>query len=434
MSNSHLSKQQKIIILLFIVISVVFCTFFQLNQIPHFDQKQMFERGITAVFENIYIPHGNEASTTANVPGSLSSFIIGFPLKIYFSMWSPLILLTIIKVISGLLFLNAVSKLYSPKTVTYAAALFFLNPWFLFESLSYNPSYLCFGATLVLNSLVNLRCDEGKGQSSQSYKGRFFYSALAVLGIGWCLQFHFSWPVLLALCGLLWLRRSIKVSYLGLICGVIIILITLIPFFNEVLNVGLVDTSPAPYKKERYIGYGLVHVYPLFKAVLYWIRLGSLSLTHNALLQDPQTILGIAYNYGAHILGGITALAVGFFNYKVLIKFRKEDHFKNFGLELSLCGLGATLIAAAAATLVLNYWQIIVMFSFCLIPVLEIIERTPKIPKWLTAAVLAFAFVINIQASISSEKYSIDAPSLKQQLIDYCAINYDVNECIKKAQ
>ena len=129
------------------------------------------------------------------------------------------------------------------------------------------------------------RCDEGKGQSSQSYKGRFFYSALAVLGIGWCLQFHFSWPVLLALCGLLWLRKSIKVSYLGLICGVIIILITLIPFFNEVLNVGLSDTSPAPYKKERYIGYGLVHVYPLFKAVLYWIRLGSLSLTHNALLQ-----------------------------------------------------------------------------------------------------------------------------------------------------
>ena len=106
MSNSHLSKQQKIIILLFIVISVVFCTFFQFNQIPHFDQKQMFERGITAVFENIYIPHGNEASTTANVPGSLSSFIIGFPLKIYFSMWSPLILLTIIKVISGLLLLK----------------------------------------------------------------------------------------------------------------------------------------------------------------------------------------------------------------------------------------------------------------------------------------------------------------------------------------
>ena len=70
---------------------------------------------------------------------------------------------------------------------------------------------------------------------------------------------------------------------------------------------------------------------------------------------------------------------MGFFNYKVLIKFRKEEnHFKNFGLELSLCGLGATLIAAAAATLVLNYWQIIVMFSFCLIPVLEIIERDQK--------------------------------------------------------
>lgn len=394
----------------------------------------MFERGIVAVFDNIYIPHGNEASTTSNVPGSLSSFIIGFPLKIYFSLWSPMILLTIIKIISGLLFLNAVSKLYSPRTVTYAAAIFFLNPWFLFESISYNPSYLCLGATLVLNALVHLRCDLGRGQSSLSYKKRFFFSALAVLGIGWSLQFHFSWPVLLALCGLLWLRRSIKVSYLGLIFGVVIVLVSLIPYFQEVLEVGFVNTSPAAYKNERYLGYGLVHVYPLLKAVLYWIRLGSLSLTHNALLQDPQGLLAVGYNIVVNVLGGITALAVAYFNYKVLYKFRGESREQNFGRELSLCGLGATLIAAGAATLVLNYWQIIIMFVFCLIPVLEIIERTPYIRKAFIVLAVALALVIDVQASLSSEKYRYDAPSLEKQLIDYCATKYGVEQCTLKAQ
>jgi hypothetical protein len=434
MHNNSLSSQQRLIILLCIIISVAFCTFFQLNQLPHYDQGQMFERGIVAVFDNIYIPHGNEASTTSNVPGSLSSFIIGFPLKIYFSLWSPMILLTIIKIISGLLFLNAVSKLYSPRTVTYAAAIFFLNPWFLFESISYNPSYLCLGATLVLNALVHLRCDLGRGQSSLSYKKRFFFSALAVLGIGWSLQFHFSWPVLLALCGLLWLRRSIKVSYLGLIFGVIIVLVSLIPYFQEVLEVGFVNTSPAAYKNERYLGYGLVHVYPLLKAVLYWIRLGSLSLTHNALLQDPQGLLAVGYNIVVNILGGITALAVAYFNYKVLYKFRGESREQNFGRELSLCGLGATLIAAGAATLVLNYWQIIIMFVFCLIPVLEIIERTPYIRKAFIVLAVALALVIDVQASLSSEKYRYDAPSLEKQLIDYCATKYGVEQCTLKAQ
>ena len=434
MHNNSLSSQQRLIILLCIIISVAFCTFFQLNQLPHYDQGQMFERGIVAVFDNVYIPHGNEASTTSNVPGSLSSFIIGFPLKIYFSLWSPMILLTIIKVISGLLFINAVSKLYSPRTVTYAAAIFFLNPWFLFESISYNPSYLCLGATLVLNALVHLRCDLGRGQSSLSYKKRFFFSALAVLGIGWSLQFHFSWPVLLALCGLLWLRRSIKVSYLGLIFGVIIVLVSLIPYFQEVLEVGFVNTSPAAYKNERYIGYGLVHVYPLLKAVLYWIRLGSLSLTHNALLQDPQGLLAVGYNIVVNVLGGITALAVAYFNYKVLYKFRGESREQNFGRELSLCGLGATLIAAGAATLVLNYWQIIIMFVFCLIPVLEIIERTPYIRKAFIVLAVALALVIDVQASLSSEKYRYDAPSLEKQLIDYCATKYGVEQCTLKAQ
>ncbi len=434
MHNNSLSSQQRLIILLCIIISVAFCTFFQLNQLPHYDQGQMFERGIVAVFDNIYIPHGNEASTTSNVPGSLSSFIIGFPLKIYFSLWSPMILLTIIKIISGLLFLNAVSKLYSPRTVTYAAAIFFLNPWFLFESISYNPSYLCLGATLVLNALVHLRCDLGRGQSSLSYKKRFFFSALAVLGIGWSLQFHFSWPVLLALCGLLWLRRSIKVSYLGLIFGVVIVLVSLIPYFQEVLEVGFVNTSPAAYKNERYLGYGLVHVYPLLKAVLYWIRLGSLSLTHNALLQDPQGLLAVGYNIVVNVLGGITALAVAYFNYKVLYKFRGESREQNFGRELSLCGLGATLIAAGAATLVLNYWQIIIMFVFCLIPVLEIIERTPYIRKAFIVLAVALALVIDVQASLSSEKYRYDAPSLEKQLIDYCATKYGVEQCTLKAQ
>ncbi len=433
MHDNSLSSQQKLTILLCIAISVVLCTFFQAHQLPHYDQGQMFERGIVAVFDNIYIPHGNEASTTSNVPGSLSSFIIGFPMKIYFSLWSPMILLTFIKVISGLLFLNAVSKIYSPRTVTYAAALFFLNPWFLFESISYNPSYLCLGATLVLNSLVHLRCDIAKGQSSSTYIQKIFFSALAVLGIGWSLQFHFSWPVLLALCGLLWLRGSIKVSYLGLALGIIIVAISLIPYFNEVLQEGFVDTSPAAYKNERYIGYGLVHVYPLFKAVLYWIRLGSLSLTHNALLQNPQEILGIAYNIIINILGGITALAAAYFNYKVLYKLKNEPRIHNFGRELSLCGLLATLIAAAAATLVLNYWQIIIMFVFCLFPILEIIERTSNINKGIVSAVVALAMVINIQASLSSEKYDLNAPALDKQLIDYCSNKYSTEQCKIKA-
>ena len=74
------------------------------------------------------------------------------------------------------------------------------------------------------------------------------------------------------------------------------------------------------------------------------------------------------------------------------------------------------------------------MFVFCLIPVLEIIERTPYIRKAFIVLAVALALVIDVQASLSSEKYRYDAPSLEKQLIDYCATKYGVEQCTLKAQ
>ncbi len=429
--TKSLSSQQKIIILLCIIISALFCTFYQLHQLPHYDQAQMYDRGLVAVFEDVFIPHGNEASTTSNVPGSISSIVVGLPLKIAYTMWAPLLTLTLIKMLSGLIFLDAVSKLYSSKTVVIAALIYFLNPWFLFESIVYNPSYLALGATLVLNCLVRLRVNANDG-ICPSAKTRFIATALAVVGIGWCLEFHFSWPVLLAICGILWLKKSIKISYFGLAFGIVLVLLSLIPYFIEVLNVGFVDTSPAAYKSERYLGYGFVHVYPLFKAILYWIRLGSLSMTHKILLPDPSLypVIGIAYNIVANVIGGLTAAAVAYFNYKVIFKFKGKE--STFGRELVIAGLLATLIAAGMATLVLNYWQIIIVWCFTLIPVLEMVERSKNINKYIVSALVIFALVLNIQASLDSEKYRFDAPNMEKQLYDYCIDRYDEQKCSLK--
>ena len=75
----------------------------------------------------------------------------------------------------------------------------------------YNPAFIHFGLAITLNCLIRLRYDKkSKGFSL----GRVFSSIFLVLSVGFILQLHYSWTVMAAVCGIMWLRRDIKISYL----------------------------------------------------------------------------------------------------------------------------------------------------------------------------------------------------------------------------
>ena len=157
MSKERLLPGDYLIILLLIALFVVLSLVYQVNQKFSFDQVQMLLKGFHAVQTGEYLPFGNEASTMGNLPGMISSWVIGFPLKLVNTAFAPVVFLLVLRIIGIILYINALTLLFSRKIVLIGTFLLALSPWMLYQSMLYNPAYLLFGSALALNCLVRLR-------------------------------------------------------------------------------------------------------------------------------------------------------------------------------------------------------------------------------------------------------------------------------------
>lgn len=431
-AHEPLQRVHVLLIVLLLLLYAALSLLFQLHQHVSGDQMQMLHKGLLAAITGEYLPYGNEASTVGNVPGSLSSVLIGLPLSLYMHPLSPVVLLIVLRLIGVLLFADALHQLFSARTVVTGVMLYALNPWFLYDNVLYNPAYLSFGAALALSMLVRLR---KAGQAKLPFSQCFVYSMLLTLATGWCLQLHFSWPVLVALSGLLWLTRSIQFSFTGLFCGLLLLAASLIPYLQEALVNHYITSNPEEYARDRYFGYGLVHVYPLFKAVLYWLRFGSLLVTKKAMLaglpdgaalwQEGLYYLWLVLTQAAGVL---TVVLSAVCNYVLLRRGQgSADPAVRFVRSLTLCSLGAMLLAAAAATLVLNYWQIIIMFCFALLPVLLFAEKYRPSLRFLWGLGV-FMVLMNTVSALSSDKFSY-RESYVQAVHAFCLKSYSAAQC-----
>lgn len=422
-------------IILIMVISTALSFYYQSNQWVSGDQGQMLDKGFKAAIEGIYLPYGNEASTMGNVPGSLSSFVIGWPLSLWFDPYAPVVFLQLIRLAGFLFFVNALTLIFHPRTVLLGAALYALNPWFLYDSLVYNPSYLSFGAAVALNMLVRLRRRDDLRGAAQSRTGIFFCSLLLTLGVGWCMQLHFSWPVLVALTGIMWLLRRIRFSFAGAGVALILLGITLIPYYQEIMVNEAITQNPTEYAQERYFGYGLVHVYPLFKAVMYWLRFGSLLITKKSLLPDLpadaafwQDVLYYLYLILLQGFGIVTVVVSALINFKIVFRSRGTQRSEVvFVRSLTISAVLALLLAAAAATIILNYWQIIILFCFALMPALAFVNNW-VVPRRFIVIISAVMIVMNCVSAWSSTKFSHEA-DYSGAFYQSCLHKYDAGQC-----
>ena len=429
---THFSVKDYFLILLIIILSTSFAIFFQLNQIISGDQMQMLEKGYMGAITGNYLPYGNAASTVGNVPGSLSSYIVGYPLSLFMHPLSPVAVLILLRVLSIIIFVNAVSKIFLPRTTVIATLLYALSPWFLYDELLYNPSYLALGAAIFLNMLVRLRVRGHK----VSYATAFLSSLMLSLSAGFCLQLHFSWPVLVAICGILYLRRDITISFVGIFVGLALVAATLIPYINEFMVNEAIRENSSQDAKDRYFGYGLLHVYPVLKALVYWFRFGSLLITKKALVPDVAAdaplyleILRYIYLGITQIIGAVTLIIAVYANYKVISSspYAQNDGMR-FVRSLTIASMLALMLAGAISTITFSYWHLIIIFSFALLPVLVLIERSHRIR---TAHILYLALimlVMNFISAFNSDKFNINA-SYTDQVNYLCLEKYDVAQC-----
>lgn len=442
MSKERLRFEDYLLLALLIVLFLGLSVLYNVNQNFSFDQVQMLLKGIHAALTGEFLPFGNEASTMGNLPGMLSSWVIGFPLQLYAHAWSPVIFQFLLRVVAILLFINALCQLFERKIVLIGTFLLALSPWVLYQTMLYNPAYLLLGSTLTLNTLVRLRNDKSNrrvhgGRALEFNLGRFINSLLLVLAIGFCLQLHFSWPVLAAMVGIMWLRRDIKISYVGVLVGIALVGWSLVPYVQEIMVNPSLLTNPEPYAQERYLGYGIVHVYPVLKGLLYWFRFGSLLVTEKAIVPELTddlslwlVVLGYAWIGIAYLVGGLSVLYAAYSNYFVISRFHvsnSSDRLR-FVRGMTISAILAVLLAAGASPVVLNFWQIAVIIPFALLPVLAFMSVRPhglKFYVWVAAIFFVFA---NFLGATYSEKFNYKQ-NFSANFYRTCLVGFSPQQC-----
>lgn len=416
-----------------VLLGLLMSAYYSMHQILAGDQIQMLQKGYLAAHHGIWVHYGNAASVMGNVPGTLSTLLIALPLKIVDSPYSPIILLLILRLIGFLLFDAIIKKVFSLQVRILFLLICWLNPWFQFESILYNPAYLFFCSALHFWTAYKLRSCSN-----------WFHSFLHILSIGLALQLHYSWPLLVLISSYLYIKKHIKIDWMSVATATILIILSLIPYFNSVIHEPALLKNASQEADKRYIGWGGIHVYPVLKSLLYWFRYASFlypnklldAVSFNWLTSHENLRLFLIYLWKAitYTVGVVTLIFSSYVNFIYGKKFKsllfsaystEKIHIEMWVMHYTFGSLSAVIIAAILSPIVFIYWHLMLVFPFALFPVLSMVDNKYFSYKWVNLffiICLLYFIMVNIVASIDSKKYSIDA-NFKEQTVHYLKEN-----------
>lgn len=402
--------------------------FFQLQLLTG-DQTQMLYKGYLGAYEGVWLSYGNAASAVGNVPGSLSAWLIGGPLLLWDSPYAPMVLLLAMRLVGFLLFDAVIRQVFDDRVRLLFLVLCWLNPWFQYESLLYNPSYLFLFSAMHCWSAWHMR-----------ERASFWHTIVHLLAIGMAMQLHYSWPLLAVISTYLFWRRILKVSWSGVVVAALLIGASLIPYAMEVMNNSHITQNVDPEARQRYIGWGLVHVYPVLKSVIYWLRYGSW-LFASKLVNDTQFIWLAGHEYlqmaavwlwrvVIYGVGAATVLLAAKANWQLWRDLKPRllrsdrapvDGTSWLGLY-ALAAILAVLVSAALSPIIFNYWHLMLIFPYALFPILLLlVSWSRNHPQWVGKGLLAatlFCTAVNLIAASDSTKFSYQA-DYNQQVQEY---------------
>lgn len=431
-SDMNPTKQSSASVVLFwsgLLLGLVLAVWYACQQVVQGDQLQMIHNGYMGAYHGVWQTVGNTASVVGNVPGSLLAWLVGGPVLIWDSPYAPMGFLLLVRLVGFLLLDNVIRQVFDDRIEVRLIflALCWLNPWFLFDSLLYNPSYLIFCVGLHLWSAWRLRESPA-----------LLPSFLHVLSIGLAMQLHFSWPVLAILSAYLFYRGALKINFFGVLLAVVLIGLSLLPYLQQVLANPDITRNPDPAARERYIGWGGVHVYPVLKAAIYWLRYGSWAfpsqlVNHTEFSWLPFATLQWVSIVSWRVLLGVLAvltliisLVANIYAFKRIKPYlrRRVGPVQSAEHWLLLYTFGAwmaAMVSAALAPIVFNYWHLTVIFPIALIPVLfwlvKVFWRGAEKTIWPLWMAVGLMVMINVVALNDSRKFSWQANYAEQVII-----------------
>lgn len=362
-----------------VVLGLVLGFWYQVNQIIDGDQLQMVHRGYQAAYLGLWPSTGNTASVVGNVPGFLSTALVAGPLMLWDSPYSPIILLLALRLVGYLLIDAVVREVFDGSMAARLLLLImlWLNPWLQHDSLLYNPAYMIFCAGLHLYSAWRLRLHPSFG-----------WSVLHVLSIGLAMQLHFSWPLLVLISAYLWWRQIITINGWGVAVALLVSGLSLIPYLSDLLANPDIARNTGSESQDRYIGWGAVHVYPVLKSVIYWLRYGAWAFP-SKLVNDAgfdwltswqwlEWTLVWLWRIVQYALAAITLVIALIANVRAFGQVRQHWRRSDGTVDdpvvwLLLYTLGAfvaVLVSAGLSPLVFNYWHLAMILPAAVMPVL----------------------------------------------------------------
>lgn len=435
-TNKFLEKHFQILYWGGLLLGFILSFLYAGNQILTGDQTQMLDKAYLGAFQGTWLGYGNAASVVGNVPGSLSGLIVGLPLLIWNHPFAPMIFLIMLHLASFFLLDSVIKEVYNQPIRILFLVLYWLNPWFLFENIIYNPSYLFVFSALHFWTSFRM-----------SKKKSFLYSFLHILSIGMALQLHYSWIILPIISVYLYYRKMIHVHWAGIFSAGLIIIASLIPYFSSIMSHPELTSNAGEKVSDRYIGWGAVHVYPILKSFLYWLRYASFIFTNKLIMganfdwisSTPWIQMAFTYIWrGALFAIGLGSLWFAFIANKYAWHSVKGKLLRNSTSELTtsaeswllfyLVGtIIAIVISSGASPIVFNYWHLIIIFPFALIPLLMKVNhlvhyKNLQLTKYIFILTVYFTG-INIIASHDSEKYSYKV-SYTAQTLEQVATKY----------
>lgn len=233
------------------------------------DQVQMLTKGMALAFHGIWTPYGNAVTGGGFLPGGLLTGLTGIPLLIWDQALAPQLFIILLHLCGVYLFDRALRDYFTPMQRFVFFCLIWLTPWRIGHSVLWNPSYLFFIAAVHFYTASKLA-----NRSSTSACKAFFLSFFHVLIIGLAFQVHASAVILVIISAYLGVGRYIKCNWLGVASAIVVVLCSLIPYFLAMQqDVSASDTDTTGI--NSFYGYGLVNIYPMLKALLYWPRYTS---------------------------------------------------------------------------------------------------------------------------------------------------------------
>jgi hypothetical protein len=353
---------------LLVIVGFVQGLFYAWNTVMTSDQEQLLAKGIKLAFLGQWEHYGNLVTSGGNVPGSLTTLLVGLPLMVVDSPMAPSVLVGLLQLVGLGLLILALRERFTSWQVVVFCGLFWLSPWRVSKAILWNPSYLLLATGLHLFTFHRL----------QAKPKSFWISFWHVLAIGYAFELHPSALLLALMSGFLWLRKTIRVNWYAVGLALLLILVSLIPWFLDLQD----NRELAPVADVRmgnfHYGFNLVNPFSFIKGVAYWPRYTSLVFPHYIFSNLDysrfggfQPVVRHGFDSLRWLFGGVSIL-LGLWAFGWLLRrfcrqrFRCADPLDHY----ILAGLVAMVALVALSPAELSHWHLylllpVAVIAFC---------------------------------------------------------------------